>query len=105
MTHYPSTTNVQAELFPPHSGTQTSWEAAESMKPTASTLREKVYRFAVRQGEYGATRDEMQAYLGMDGNTLRPRVWELMKEGRLGVTPLRRKTPTGRNAEVLVALL
>lgn len=85
---------------PPHSGSETSRAAAESIKPNAGTLRAMVLEFIEAQGERGATDDEIQRALGMEGNTERPRRQELEKMGLIWATDKTRETSSGRQATV-----
>ena len=85
----------------PHSGKETSLEAAESMSSKAGAIREQVYQFIKRCGDYGCTRDEIEAYTGYAGNTVRPRVWELVKRKRVVECADTRLTRAGRKAEIL----
>lgn len=89
---------------PPHNGKPTSILAAEEIKPTASRLREQVYAFIRDRGKTGATREEIETSLGLAGNCVRPRVWELMKANRIAETQETRLTRSGRKAVVLVAV-
>lgn len=87
----------------PHNGTPTSKAAAESVSPTtAKTVRNAIYAYIELRGDTGATREEIENHMGIDGNTIRPRVVELINEGRVIGTDMQRKTSNGRNAEVLV---
>lgn len=95
---------AQRTLFderPPHSGGITSRAAAEAIAPTAATTRELVFEFIAAAGAAGATREEIQTGLNLAGDTVRPRVWELIGSDRVEVTTETRKTLRGRAAEVL----
>lgn len=86
----------------PFSDDDTSKAAAESLDPTQlSGLRREVYDFILRNG--GATDDEIQLALGLEGHSQTPRRWELMKHGFVVDSGLRRKTSAGRSAVVWVA--
>lgn len=70
------------EPYPPSSGITpetkaASDEAAAAIEPDAPTLRAAVFRYIRSCGRLGATDDEIQAALNLDGNTERPRRWEL----------------------------
>lgn len=78
----------------------TSVAAAQEIKPTATTLRARVYEFLKAQGERGATDEEMQLGLPMAASTQRPRRVELVKAGLIGDSRLTRKTSSGRSATV-----
>jgi predicted ArsR family transcriptional regulator len=83
-----------------HNGTATSRAAAESVKPHAATLREQVFEYIDRQSIVGATADEIEADLELSGNTVRPRLVELRRDGRICDSGNTRKTRTGRSAVV-----
>lgn len=72
--------------------------AAEQIEPTADTLRAQVYQF-IRARENGATDDEIQGGLSMDGNTERPRRWELFNAGLIHSDGFR-VNPRGRKCAV-----
>lgn len=84
----------------PHNSTATSIAAADSISPEkAATQRERILMFVKSQG--GATRDEIEVGLNMAGNTVRPRVWELVRAGRLIESSEQRPTRAGCKAKVL----
>jgi hypothetical protein len=82
--------------FQKHS--DTSRDAAESMRPTAATLREAVFNYLFGRGSDGATDEEIQIDLDMAGNTERPRRRELQEAGKVRDSGMRRTTKTGRQA-------
>lgn len=67
----------------PHNGTSTSRAAAVGAQASgqASTDRERVLRAIQAAGERGITRSDICHQLGLSGDTVRPRVWELMGNG------------------------
>ena len=65
----------------PSNGTAESDMAADRATRSASRQRSQVLAYIVQQGEYGATRDEISDGLGLDDNSVRPRVWELLGNG------------------------
>lgn len=81
---------------------ETSREAAEAIIPKVGTLRHQVYTFIESQGTSGATDDEIQLGLGMNGNTVRPRRGELAQKRLIVLSGEKRKTKSGRNAVVWV---
>lgn len=85
--------------YPPHNGTPTSIDAADGLVD-ASTLRATVLE-AIRAATNGLTREELEGVTGLSGNTVRPRVWELMRAGRITESG-RRPSASGRAAAVLV---
>ena len=62
---------------PPHSGGPTSRAAAVSKAPTAAQQRTRVLLWISGRGELGATAEEIQEGLGLSGDSVRPRLWEL----------------------------
>lgn len=64
----------------PSNGTTTSAAAAEGMRLKVSALRVLVLSAFVEAGEHGITREELAGMLPGGGDTLRPRVWELMTQ-------------------------
>ena len=73
----------------------TSIAAAESMRESSSTLRERVYRCILTCGPI--TDDGICAALAMAGNTERPRRIELQRAGRI-VAEGTKPTASGRQA-------
>lgn len=103
-------TNAQLSLFPepipfpPFVYTSaTSYEAAEKVGRKTPSQRERIWAFIASEGEHGATREEIERELGLSGNTVRPRVAELLKVGRIRVAQETRRTVAGLRAEVLIA--
>ncbi len=84
----------------PHNQTSTSIAAAHELTD-AVTLRERVYD-AIAAAPAGLTREELERVTGLSGNTVRPRVWELVRAGRI-TTCGTRPTTSGRRAAVLIA--
>jgi hypothetical protein len=87
------------EPAPPHNSTPTSRAAAESIKPTAGTLRALVLDF-LKACSDGATDEQMQQALNMAGNTQRPRRQELETMGLIRKTDKTRATSSGRQAVI-----
>lgn len=90
--------------FPPaqrHS--ETSVAAAEAIKPDANRLRAMVYEYIASRGQDGATDEEGQEALAMQGSTYRPRRVELQAAGRIRKLDATRPTRSGRQAAVWVA--
>jgi len=85
----------------PHNGTATSIAAADSQSTRKVQLdRERILAHVRNSG--GETRDQIEEATGMIGNTIRPRVKELLRAGKLVETTIQRPTRTGRGANVLV---
>lgn len=89
----------------PHNGSPTSRDAAESMPPAAQPLRDLIYRYLCARAYAGATRQEIESDLMISGNTVRPRVRELIQQRLISESGETRRTPSGRKAAVLVAHL
>lgn len=68
------------------------------------SLRSRVLEHLRGRGSHGATDDEIQAALDIDGNTERPRRRELEGMGLVQVTEGRRLTRSGRTARVYRAI-
>lgn len=76
---------------------RTSMQAADSLEPaTLNAMQRQVYEFLAARPD-GATDEEMQAGLGMNPSTQRPRRIELARRG-LVVEAGTRKTRSGRMA-------
>jgi predicted transcriptional regulator len=89
----------QTDMFaPPHSDRDTSLDAANAIRSVAGRLRLLVLNAIREQGGRGACNHELEAALGLAGNTVRPRVWELRRFGLVEDSGLRRPTPSGRQA-------
>ena len=88
-------------LLPFQKHSDTSREAAESMKPHVRSLKDTVYVTLVH-AKHGMTAEEICTATGLKGDTVRPRIVELVREDRIIVAG-KRKTKSGRNADVWVA--
>jgi len=92
------------KLYPYSPGSQkvdTSIEAAELIKEGADTIRRKVFDVIVNKGNVGATADEVAELLSLSSFTVRPRVTELFKQGKIERRD-KRKNNSGRLAYVYV---
>lgn len=87
---------------PPHSETPTSIAAAERKKPNAAAGRETVLD-AIRSSPDGLTDEEIGVALTWDGNSVRPRRWELVLSQRIVSSGRTRPTRSGGKAVVWVA--
>lgn len=85
--------------FQPHS--ETSKDAADSIRPSTASLREKVY--ALIASSSGMTDEEIQVALDMNPSTERPRRIELVNAGRVRDSGRTKATRSGRQAVVWVA--
>lgn len=93
--------NEQFEL-PYQRTSQTSHDAAISMRPHSESLRVRVLRAIEGALPVGITDQELSTFLKLDENTVRPRRVELVKAGLIescGTRP----TKSGRQANVWVA--
>lgn len=82
----------------PHSGSETSRDAAASIRRHLPALESRVLVFIA--GRDGTTNDEIELALGMNGSTVRPRVVELRARGLVEDSGVRRPTRSGRPAIV-----
>ena len=87
----------------PHSGPDTSRAAAERICPVATAQAARVFHFIAQRGDEGATDHEVQAELGMTGDSERPRRWSLQRSGLIRDSGQRRKSPRGRQAIVWIS--
>lgn len=74
---------------------QTSLEARAKIEPQIGTLRRKVYELFINRGMYGATDQEVERYLHLDGNTVRPIRGSLVKDGFIIDTGTTRQNENG----------
>jgi DNA-directed RNA polymerase subunit RPC12/RpoP len=89
---------------PPAVPGATSIAAADAIKPCADTLRARVLDYIRKQGKTGATDDEIQVALNMNGSTQRPRRIELFQQGKICMATEMRLTRAGRKANVWISL-
>ena len=80
---------------------ETSVEAAELIAAGAKTIRDRVFNVIVNKGNFGATADEIAELLNLSSFTVRPRVTELYKQGKIERTE-KRKNVSSRNAYVYI---
>lgn len=79
---------------------RTSRKAAEGVFPKTGTLRRRVYDFYVARGLHGATDEEAETILKIDGNTMRPTRGSLVRDGYLMDTGTTRKNAKGHDCIV-----
>lgn len=80
----------------------TSFAAHRAITPTAANLRQRVFLFILARGADGATLEEIERGLNLEGNTVRPRRCELEERMLVEDSSRRRKTFAGRDAVVWV---
>jgi len=95
---------MQVATAPFQTHSMTSFDAAKAIEPKAGTLRAMVLDYIRRTGQSGATDISMQAWIPMDPSTQRPRRIELLKAGLIKDSGRTRKTASGRQATVWVAV-
>ena len=83
-------------IFPPFSNSTTSRDAAESIVPVSKSLRYVIWRTIVVAN--GCTAQGIEKHLGISGNTVRPRIRELVKAGRVYDSGETQLLPSGRKA-------
>lgn len=88
---------------PAATSSDTSVEAAIAIAPRLNHLQAFVLNTIRCAGHRGMTRDEIETTVSLRGNTIRPRVKELLSQGAIVVGPETRVTASGRRAEVLIA--
>lgn len=84
-----------------HKSPQTSHDAAAQLV-NAGTNRREVFLHIARSLERGMTADALEVATGLEGNTVRPRIQELMNFGLIEYGERKEKTRKGRDAAVLV---
>jgi len=60
---------------------ETSIEARAKIEPKIGSLRRKVYELFINRGLTGLTDNEIEKYLHLDGNTVRPIRGSLVADG------------------------
>jgi len=84
-------------------GSETSLEAALAIEPTTGTLRWRVLH-ELRKYPNGLTDHQMQELIPMNPSTQRPRRVELVRANLVKKSGYTRITPSGRQADVWVAV-
>jgi len=82
----------------------TSKAASESVIGAAVSIRLRVLHLIVQTRSHGATDDEIEEALGLRHQTASARRRELVLNGRVEDSGLRRNTRSGRSATVWIAL-
>lgn len=85
-------------------GSETSEDAATSMRASAGSLRAMIWQHAYQIGTFGVTCDEIEVYFNIRHQTASARIRELDLSGDLVKTGRRRLTISGRHAFVYVAV-
>ena len=83
-----------------HNAQSTSILAAEKALPKSGTKRRRVYDYISNRGLHGATDDEIENALGIDGNTVRPTRGGLVEDGYIINTGTTRKNKHGNECIV-----
>lgn len=83
-----------------HNAQRTTRAAAEFILPRTGTLRRQVYEYFMSRGLHGATDEEAQAALNIDGNTMRPTRGTLVKDGYIRDSGVTRKNDKGHDCIV-----
>lgn len=84
-------------------GKATSKKAALDNWPRSGSQRERILSAVVWAKAYGATREEIAGVTQLSGDTVRPRVLELIQGGWLFETEHTRPTRKGNDSVVLLA--
>jgi transcription initiation factor IIE alpha subunit len=79
---------------------QTSIDARLRVEPKIGTLRRKVYELFLNKGMSGLTDQEIERYLHLDGNTVRPIRGALVENGFVIDTGLTRLNDKGNKCTV-----
>jgi hypothetical protein len=89
---------------PGHRGISSSIEAAEKIKSTVHTMRDRVHGIIKLAGANGITTEELCQFMKMEAKHTQPRVSELRKLGKVVDSGLRRKSESGVNVIVWKAI-
>lgn len=87
-----------------HNHTATSIAAAEHAQSGAAVARQRILDAIRAAGVHGLTREEIEAATGIPGNTVRPRVRELIQRSHIEEAGEQRMTKSGERAKVLTVL-
>ncbi len=68
----------------------------------SAETRQRIYDYIASRGEKGATDPEINAALKMDGETSRPRRWELAESGLIKVAGKRDRKATGTTTDLTI---
>jgi hypothetical protein len=79
---------------------RTSIEAKNKVAPKLGSINAKVYDFILGRGLYGATDQEIETTLRLDGNTVRPSRGSLVKNGLVSDSGATRLNIKGNNCIV-----
>lgn len=91
------------DFEPPSNGVRTSDAAAESVAGVSAEMRRRVLEHIRSCGDHGCTAEEIEDALGIPGNSVRPRLWELRKvPAKIKDSERTRPTRSGRKAVVYV---
>ena len=92
------------ETAPHVAGSKTSKAAASEISPYLGRLQACVFDYIASRGPLGATDQEVQEALSIDSSTQRPRRYELANKGLIRQAGIKRKTKSGRKAQVWIAV-
>ena len=81
---------------------RTSIAAKLKVEPRMGSINQKVYDYIKSRKYYGATDQEVEAALGLDGNTVRPSRGSLVKKGLVSDSGKTRQNQKGNDCIVWV---
>lgn len=84
-------------------GSKTSKAAAEKIRMSTATMRNRIFALIKLAGKVGATCDEVEEMLGFKHQTASARINELTEDKRICRSGLTRKTRSFCNADVMIA--
>jgi len=94
----------RSDSLPYIPGSATSKAAAKSMVKPSRNQRQRVWEHIHCFGGTGKTCHEVEEEIGIIHGSCASRIWELREMGRIERTGRTRTTPTGREADVYIAV-
>ena len=92
----------EPRLARPSVPVDTSEDAAASVKGLTNRMRAAILTFIKEFG--GVTEEDVEVWLKLPGNSVRPRLWELEQMGKIVKSEDKRKNRSGRWARVYKAI-
>lgn len=98
------TLNLFDVTYPNHGGNEQSTQAHSSIKNLSEAQRQRILKVIEKAGSIGATCDELERLTNLSHQACSARCSELLALRKVYRNGVLRKTRSGRNAAVLVAV-